>query len=69
MKNTALYDFIANILVIVGGINWGLFGLFKLNLVEAILGTGFLARLIYIVIGIAAGYLIYNYVQQKKTPV
>ena len=54
-------DFIAWILVIVGGINWGLVGLLNLNLVALIFGfVPFLARLIFILVGVAAGYLIYR---------
>jgi uncharacterized membrane protein YuzA (DUF378 family) len=66
MKDYGLYEWIAYILVIIGGINWGLVGLFKINLVEAIFGSGFLARLIYIIVGVGAGYLIYMFVKQKK---
>lgn len=42
-------------LVIVGAINWLLVGLFKFDLVAAIFGgpTTLLARIIYIVVGIA----------------
>ncbi len=69
MKNQELYDFVAWIVVVVGGINWGLVGLLKLNLVEAILGVGFLSRLIYIIVGVAAAYLIYRYFEKKKTPI
>ena len=67
MKDLKLYDWIANIIVIVGGINWGLVGLFKINLVEAIFGSGFLARILYIIVGIAAGYLIYRFFEKKPT--
>ena len=42
-------------LVIVGGINWGLVGLFGFDLVAAIFGAGsLLARLVYIVVGLSA---------------
>jgi len=44
------------ILVIIGGINWGLIGLFEFNLVGAIFGgagSG-LSRLIYILVGLSA---------------
>jgi uncharacterized protein len=52
MKKT---DFVALILVVVGAINWGLWGLFKFNLVGAIFGgqTFWLARLVFIVVGLA----------------
>lgn len=57
-KNTV--DWIALVLVIIGGLNWGLVGLFDLDLVELILGSiEILQRIVYIVVGLAAVYLIY----------
>ena len=45
---------IALTLVIIGAINWLLVGLFEFNLVDAIFGSlSFLARVIYIIVGIA----------------
>ncbi|AAM30546.1 DUF378 domain-containing protein [Methanosarcina mazei] len=53
-------DLIALILVIVGGLNWGLVGLLNFNLVSAIFGEGSaLSRIIYILVGLAALYTIY----------
>jgi len=50
-------DFVAVLLVVIGGLNWGLVGLFKFDLVQAILGgVPILARLVYIVVGLAAVY-------------
>ncbi|WP_349305027.1 DUF378 domain-containing protein [Marivita sp. GX14005] len=47
----------ALILIIVGGLNWGLVGLFDFNLVSAIFGIdSWLTNLIYILVGIAAIY-------------
>ena len=48
------------ILVIVGGLNWGLIGLFQFNLVEAIFGGNlyFISRIIYALVGIAAAWSI-----------
>lgn len=46
---------IALILVIVGGLNWGLIGIFDFNLVDFLFGAGsFLSRLVYILVGIAS---------------
>lgn len=59
MKDMDLYTWIALILVIVGGINWGLVGLFNVNLVSAIFGNLF-GRLIFIIVGGCAGYLCYS---------
>lgn len=43
------------LLVIVGGVNWGLVGLANFDLVAAIFGAGsMLARLVYILVGASA---------------
>lgn len=43
------------LLVIVGGVNWGLVGLFGFDLVATLLGAGsLLSRLVYIVVGASA---------------
>ncbi|MBW2995725.1 DUF378 domain-containing protein [Candidatus Woesearchaeota archaeon] len=55
---------IVNILLIIGGLNWGLVGLFNLNVV-AYLGD-ILARIIYVIVGVAALYKIYAYMMTKK---
>lgn len=47
------------VLVIVGGLNWGLVGLFSFDLVAAILGVGSgLARIVYILVGLSAAWQI-----------
>ena len=47
---------VALILVIVGGINWGLVGLFQFDLVAAIFGgqDAALARIVYVLVGLGA---------------
>lgn len=43
------------ILVIVGGLNWGLVGLFNFDLVATILGSGsVLTRTVYVLVGLCA---------------
>ncbi|MGQ0526863.1 MAG: DUF378 domain-containing protein [Alphaproteobacteria bacterium] len=54
-----IVNLIALILLLVGGINWGLVGLINLDLVAAIFGPGSgLARIVYILIGVASVYSI-----------
>jgi len=49
-------------LVIIGGINWGLIGLFDFNLVDSIFGPMTLvSRIIYTLVGIAAVWAIAFY--------
>ncbi|MGM5480060.1 MAG: DUF378 domain-containing protein [Nanobdellota archaeon] len=53
-------DWIALILLVIGGINWGLVGLFKIDLVQAILGSvPILQNIVYILVGIAGLYGVY----------
>ena len=61
-------DAIAAILVIVGGLNWGLVGIFSVDLVKAIFGDmTVLARIVYILVGLAALYeLIFWTAIQKR---
>lgn len=59
MKKNGL-DWIALVLVIVGGLNWGLVGLFKLDLVELLFGSiPILQNIVYILVGLSAVYMIY----------
>lgn len=65
MLNVSALKWIAWVLVMIGGINWGLVGLFNINIVTAVLGMGLLSRLVFILVGISAGYLIYLAIQKK----
>lgn len=56
-KDYSLLDKIAYILVLVGGVNWFFVGIFNANVLNLF---GLLGRLIEIVVGIAAGYLVYK---------
>lgn len=52
---------IALVLIIIGGINWGLVGFFDYNLVDAIFGAGsFLARTVYGLVGLAAIWSVFG---------
>lgn len=45
----------AFVLLVMGGINWGLVGLFGFNIIEAVFGSvSWLERLIYVLVGAAA---------------
>ncbi len=48
---------ITQILIIVGGLNWGLVGIFDFNLVSAIFGNmSILSIIVYTLVGISAVY-------------
>jgi len=50
-------DVIAAVLLVIGGINWGLVGALNLDLVATLFGTmSPVSRLVYILVGLAAVY-------------
>lgn len=52
-------DVIAAVLLVVGGLNWGLVGAAKFDLVAALFGHGSaFANVVYVLVGIAALYQI-----------
>lgn len=59
MKNLSTIDWIALVLVLVGGLNWGLVGLLNFNLVSAIFGDmTFLSRTVFAVVGLSTIYVL-----------
>ena len=63
MAKNAL-DWIAQILLIIGGLNWGLFS-FGYNLVETVsFGTEIVANIIYWLVGLSALWVIYMLVKK-----
>lgn len=58
MKNLNVFDWVALALVVVGGLNWGLVGLFKFDLVATIFGDmSVLSRIVYALVGLSAVYV------------
>ena len=58
-------NLITLILVIVGALNWGLVGIFKFDLVAAIVGKDFgevnaLSRIVYILVAVSGVYQLSN---------
>lgn len=53
-------DWVAMALLIIGGLNWGLVGLFEFDLVASIFGVMTAAsRAVYVIVGLCAAYAIY----------
>lgn len=69
MKNNFM-DMLMMTLLVVGGLNWGLVGVAKFDLVAAIVGKSFgevnvVSQIVYTLVGIAA---IYTAVRMKTRP-
>ena len=63
-----IMDRIALILTVIGGINWGLVGIFRFDLVAFICGgqTSAAARVIYTLVGLAALWCISLLFRQRE---
>lgn len=70
MRNLNTLEWIALVLTIVGGINWGLVGAFNFDLVAGIFGAGTTAtRIVYVVVGLAAIYALVLVATKRETRV
>lgn len=59
---------IAKVLVIIGGLNWGLVGFFQYNLVDQLFGVdSVVARVVYVLVGLAALYMIFGLFKANET--
>ena len=60
-KTMNAVDWIAMALLIIGGVNWGLVGLFGFDLVATLFGDMTpISRLVYVLVGLSALYSIYT---------
>lgn len=61
MKNH-LFDTLVVILLIIGGLNWGLVGFFNYDLIASIFGAGsVVARIVYALVGLSALYYMFEH--------
>ncbi|MCB2229818.1 DUF378 domain-containing protein [bacterium] len=68
MKNL---DVIVALLLVVGGLNWGLVGIFNFDLVATIFGDGaWLSRVVYALVGLSAIYqaMQWKAIQRRWSP-
>ena len=65
MKHCNAVDVIAAVLLLIGGINWGLVGLFDFDLIGAIFGD-VISRIIFVLVGISAIYRIVCWARCKS---
>ena len=61
MKKLSTLDLIAVILLIIGGLNWGLVGIFSLDVIGAIFGDmSAVSRIIYVLIGLSGLWVLFS---------
>jgi hypothetical protein len=66
------FDVLAAALLIVGGLNWGLVGLLRFDLVATLLGDmSIISRVVYVLVGLAGVYqgLSWRAIQRRWSPV
>jgi uncharacterized membrane protein YuzA (DUF378 family) len=58
MKNLNVMDIFTAVILIVGGLNWGIYGFFGVNIIDSIFGVmSVVSRIIYILVGVSAVYV------------
>lgn len=50
-------DALAFLLVLIGGITWGIWGFFQVNIIDYVFGKLWIDQVVYILIGISSVYL------------
>ena len=63
-----MLDRIALLLLIVGGVNWGLLGIFRFDLVAFMFGgqAAIISRMIYVLVGISAIWCISLFFKEQE---
>ena len=73
IQNMKACNYICLILIVIGGLNWGVDGLFEFDFIGWLFGYGSaVSRIAYVIIGIAAVWLLFEwkrfpYPSQKKS--
>lgn len=68
MEKPNILDWVVLILVVIGGLNWGLVGIFDFDLVKTLFGDmSIISRVIYALVGVAALYLLIVFPGKTKT--
>lgn len=66
-KGMSGLDYLAFILVIIGAVNWGLVGLFGLDLVSTLFGNmTMLSRIVYDLVGLSGVYCIFMLTKMSR---
>jgi uncharacterized membrane protein YuzA (DUF378 family) len=61
-------NLIAMVLLVIGGINWGLVGIFNYNLVTALLGdASMMTKIVYALVGLCGLYEGFQFLQKRES--
>lgn len=55
------FNFVCMILLVLSGLNWGLFTCFNLNLIEYVFGQVWIENIVYVLMGLSGIYAALNW--------
>jgi len=58
-------ELLATLLLLIGGLNWGLVGAFHYNLITGLLGDGTVTKVIYDLVGVCALYQMMHFMKGR----
>ena len=61
-----ILGWISWVLLVVGGLNWGLVGALNFNLVTTIFGAGIVSNVVYVLVGLSAVWMVLSAFMMKK---
>ena len=63
-----IVNWVTLILLVIGGLNWGLVGIAGIDVIMAIFGAGIISQIIYILVGLSAIYVAVMAATGKQSP-
>lgn len=67
-NNMKVVNLVTLILLVIGGLNWGLVGIAGVDIVMTILGAGIISQIVYILVGLSAIYVAVMAAMGKQSP-
>lgn len=61
-------NLITLVLLVIGGLNWGLVGIAGIDLIMKIFGAGLISQIVYILVGLSAIYVAIISATGKQSP-
>ena len=61
LKQACVFCKIVGAIAIIGALNWGIIGLFKVNVIDKYLGSTPLDRIIYVLVGLSGVMLLVSF--------
>ena len=63
-----IVNWVTLILLVIGGLNWGLVGILGIDVIMTVFGAGIISQIIYVLVGLSAIYVAVMAAMGKQSP-